>query len=292
MSGPLLARTRAELKDALAGARAGGADASVDLRVALVPTMGALHDGHRSLARRAREVADLVVLSIFVNPLQFSSTQDLRRYPRMLEDDCAVAGAEGVDVVWAPDLDEMYPRGEPAVRVSAGELGSVLEGASRPGHFDGVLTVVAKLFGQVRPDLAVFGDKDAQQVALVRRMIEDLELGVGLETVPTVRDAEGLALSSRNSRLSGAGRGSAAALSKALREASKAADGGASADDVRAAAQAPLDAEAGVVLDYLALVDPTTFTSVAPDHKGPVLVLVAGDVEGTRLIDNTMVVCR
>jgi pantoate--beta-alanine ligase len=292
MSGPLLARTRAELKEALAGARVGNGDEAVDLGVALVPTMGALHDGHRSLARRAREVAGVVVLSIFVNPLQFSSTQDLRRYPRMLEDDCAVAGEEGVDVVWAPDVDQMYPGGEPAVRVSAGELGSLFEGASRPGHFDGVLTVVAKLFGQVRPDLAVFGDKDAQQVALVRRMIHDLELGVRLETVPTVRDADGLALSSRNSRLSAAGRGSAAALSKALRAASKAADDGASTDGIRAAARAPLDAEAGVVLDYLALVDPTTFSSVAPGHLGPVLVVVAGNVEGTRLIDNTMVVCR
>ncbi len=277
----VVARTREELAVALAGQRAAG------LRVALVPTMGALHDGHQALMRAAAENADLVVVSIFVNPLQFGSLDDLERYPRTWEADLEVCRGAGVAVVWAPSVDVMYPPGEPEVTVSAGLLGTVFEGASRPGHFDGVLTVVAKLFGQVRPDVAVFGAKDAQQVALVRQMVGDLELGVRIVSVDTVRANDGLALSSRNDRLTSAGRAVALAVPQALAAGRAAAPSG--PDAVRTAMTSALDAEPGLVLDYLTLVDPATFAEVPPGYVGPILVLVAVVVEGTRLIDNTTV---
>jgi len=178
-----VARTRAEL----AAARA-----TLGPTVALVPTLGALHEGHRSLIRRAREIADQTVVSIFVNPLQFAAGEDLDRYPRPLEADLAMCAEEGVALAFVPSRAEMYPR-EPVVRVVAGPMGQRLEGASRAGHFDGVLTVVAKLFGLVRPDVAVFGRKDAQQLALVRAMVADLNLPVRIEAAPLIRDADGLA---------------------------------------------------------------------------------------------------
>ena len=201
---PVIARTRGELARALAQLRAKGS-------VALVPTMGALHDGHRALIRTGHTLADAVVVSIFVNPLQFGPQEDLASYPRTLPTDLAACREEGVALIFAPSGDVVYPR-LPLVTVSAGPLGAVLEGASRPGHFDGVLTVVAKLFSLVQPDVAVFGEKDAQQLVLVRRMVSDLDLPVHVVGVPIVREPDGLALSSRNSYLSLAERDEALSL--------------------------------------------------------------------------------
>ncbi|MEU1088548.1 pantoate--beta-alanine ligase [Streptomyces sp. NPDC005892] len=188
-------------------------------RRAVVMTMGALHDGHATLIRAARTAAGpggQVVVTVFVNPLQFGEAADLDRYPRTLEADLAVASAAGADVVFAPSVEEVYPGGDPQVRITAGPMGERLEGASRPGHFDGMLTVVAKLLHLTRPDEALFGQKDAQQLALVRRMVRDLNFGIKITAVPTVRDADGLALSSRNRFLSPAERRTALALSAAL----------------------------------------------------------------------------
>jgi len=239
-------------------------------RIAVVMTMGALHEGHAALVRAAREAADSVVVTVFVNPLQFGAGEDLDRYPRTLADDLAVCEREGADVVFTPTPDVVYPDGPPLVRVTAGPLGDVLEGASRPGHFDGVLTVVCKLLHLVRPDVAVFGQKDAQQLAAVRRMVRDLDLPVDVVAVPTVREPDGLALSSRNRFLSDDERRSALVLHRALRT-----------GDVDAG-RALVAAEPGVELDHLERVDSTTF---APDADGDLLV-VAARVGPVRLIDN------
>ncbi|MFG3247481.1 pantoate--beta-alanine ligase [Streptomyces sp. NPDC048187] len=188
-------------------------------RRAVVMTMGALHEGHATLIRTAREIAGAdgeVVVTVFVNPLQFGAGEDLDRYPRTLDADLEIAGRAGADAVFAPSVDEVYPGGEPQVRVTAGPMGERLEGASRPGHFDGMLTVVAKLLHLTRPDLALYGQKDAQQLALIRRMVRDLNFGVEIVGVPTVREEDGLALSSRNRFLSTAERRTALALSQAL----------------------------------------------------------------------------
>ncbi|MER6014308.1 pantoate--beta-alanine ligase [Streptomyces bluensis] len=188
-------------------------------RRAVVMTMGALHEGHATLIRTAREIAGRdgeVVVTVFVNPLQFGEGEDLDRYPRTLDADLKIAEQAGADVVFAPFADEVYPGGEPQVRISAGPMGERLEGASRPGHFDGVLTVVAKLLHLTRPDVALYGQKDAQQLALVRRMVRDLNFGVEIVGVPTVREEDGLALSSRNRYLSAVERRTALALSQAL----------------------------------------------------------------------------
>jgi pantoate--beta-alanine ligase len=254
--------------------------------VAFVPTMGALHEGHRSLLRRAREVADSVVVSIFVNPLQFGPTEDLERYPRTLDADLAMCAEEGVTLAFVPTREVVYPS-EPLVRVCAGPIGDRFEGASRPGHFDGVLTVVAKLFGLVRPDVAVFRHKDAQQLALVQRMVTDLELGVRIEAAALVRDADGLALSSRNRYLSPEQRAAALALPAALAAGGVAADRGGSADQVVAAARGVLAAADGVRLDYVALVDPDTFDDAKA--AGEAVLAVAAKVGNTRLIDNVLV---
>jgi pantoate--beta-alanine ligase len=267
--------------------RADLAAARAQLRgsVALVPTMGALHEGHRSLLQRAREVADSVVVSVFVNPLQFAPGEDLDRYPRPLDADLEMSSDEGVALAFVPSRLEMYPR-EPVVRISAGAMGDRFEGASRPGHFDGVLTVVAKLFGLVRPDIAVFGRKDAQQLALVRRMVADLELPVRIEASPLIRDADGLALSSRNKYLSAEERQSALALSRALNAgAGAAADG---VDGIIAAARQVLDEQRGVETEYVAVVDPETFDEIGPSCTLGLLVLAAR-VGATRLIDNVCV---
>ncbi|GAA0976398.1 pantoate--beta-alanine ligase [Nocardiopsis tropica] len=278
--GPLVARTPEELRRALSGPG----------HVALVPTMGALHGGHRSLMRLARERADTVVVSVFVNPLQFGPGEDFDRYPRDLAADTALCAEEGVDVVFAPSVATMYPAPQ-MVTVDAGPMGERLEGASRPGHFTGVLTVVAKLLNLVRPDTAVFGEKDAQQIALVRRMVADLDVPVEIVGAPILRDPDGLASSSRNVYLSDAERRSALALSRALRAGREAAAGG--PDAVRAAAHAVLDGAAGaappVVLDYLALVDAATFTEAAPGHRGDAVLAVAARVGSTRLIDNVSI---
>jgi pantoate--beta-alanine ligase len=252
--------------------------------VALVPTMGALHDGHLALVDRARELRSTVVASIFVNPLQFGQAEDLEKYPRTLDDDLQQLGEHGVDFVFAPSVDEMYPDGAVQTRVTAGQAGNTLEGRSRPGHFDGVLTVVAKLLNTVRPDVVVFGEKDAQQVFLVQRMIRDLNFPVAVEVVETVRAEDGLALSSRNQFLNPAERRAARVIPRALEAAASAAERG--IDAVVAAAQGALMGEDLVELDYLRLVNPTTFGPLDDGYKGPAVVLIAARVGSTRLIDN------
>lgn len=250
--------------------------------VGLVPTMGALHAGHGSLIKAAREANDVVVVSVFVNPLQFSDLgecDDFRNYPRNVEADAAFVESLGADAVFAPSVEEMYPSGTPLAWVRTGAMGEVLEGASRPGHFDGVATVVSKLFNLVRPTRAYFGQKDAQQVAVLRRMVADLDFPVKLVAAPIVRAADGLAESSRNQRLNDAERTQALALSQTLfglrdgkfnsaEEASKA-----------------LDASDGVRVDYLTVVDPQTLKPVDVNAR-PALALVAAHVGPVRLIDN------
>ena len=255
-------------------------------RVVFVATMGALHAGHRELIRLARASGDAVVVSIFVNPLQFGPGEDYARYPRPVEDDLAVCEAEGVDLVLVPSVAELYPAGR-QVSVHAGAMGALLEGASRPGHFDGVLTVVAKLFHLVRPQVALFGQKDAQQLALIQRMVTDLNMGIEVVGAPTVREPDGLALSSRNVFLSAHARSLAASLSTALQRAA-AAPGVAAA---RVAANEVLDRvqfEPDFELDYAAYVHPATVVEVSDDHTGPVRMLLAAKVGGTRLIDNAL----
>jgi len=256
-----------------------------------VPTMGALHDGHIALLRCASELSrpnGSVVVSVFVNPLQFGAGEDLDRYPRDLDADMAICEREGVALVFAPSVTQMYPR-EQLISVDPGPMGQVLEGASRPGFFTGVLTVVLKLFRLVGPQIAVFGEKDAQQLALIRRMNEDLCLGVSVAGVPIVRDPDGMATSSRNAYLSAAGRVTALALFRALQAGREAAEAG--PDAVLAAGQRVLDeaakAEPPLTQDYLALVDPDAFTPVKPGYAGGALLLVAARVGKTRLIDNT-----
>ena len=275
---PLVAHTRAELVAALDRTRARGG------RVALVPTMGALHLGHAALVDEARSRVtpeDAVVVSIFVNPMQFGPGEDLDRYPRTFDADLEVCREHGADVVFAPSVDEVYPGGDPQVTVEPGPLGSVLEGATRPGHYRGVLTVVAKLFGLVRPDLAVFGQKDYQQLVLIRRMAADLCMGVDVVGAATVREDSGLALSSRNAYLDADQKRLALALSRALRAGADAGPGG--AQRVLADAGAVLDAAEGVDVDYLALTDPALGD---PPASGEARLLVAARVGSTRLIDN------
>jgi pantoate--beta-alanine ligase len=270
-----LVHTRAELRAALSN-RSG--------EVGVVMTMGALHDGHRELIRVARRRCEVIVVTVFLNPLQFAAGEDLSRYPRTLDSDLELCAAEDVDLVFAPSVAQVYPGGEPQVRVQAGPLGDVLEGASRPGHFDGVLTVVAKLLHMTRPDVAYFGQKDAQQLLLIRRMVTDLDFPVEVVAVPTVRESDGLALSSRNGYLTAADREVALALSRALAAGAAVAAGGPEA--VRRAALDVLDAQPGVGVDYLALVDPRDLSEVPADFAGEALLAVAARVGTTRLIDN------
>ncbi|MBB5633322.1 pantoate--beta-alanine ligase [Cryobacterium mesophilum] len=252
--------------------------------IAFVPTMGALHDGHLALVARAADVAETVVVSIFVNPLQFGAGEDLDRYPRDLESDLAKLPDDVL--VFAPPAGELYPYGASETLVTAGGIGARFEGASRPGHFDGMLTVVAKLLNIVRPDVVVFGQKDAQQVFLVRRMVRDLNVPVVVDVVETVRDADGLALSSRNRYLDADQHRAALALSRAL---AAAAASGESRAAALAAARSVLEAEPAVDVDYVELVDPATFLPVADDHRGPTTAIVAARVGTTRLIDNRQV---
>jgi pantoate--beta-alanine ligase len=250
-------------------------------RVVLVPTMGALHAGHLELVRHARRVpGSTVVVSIFVNPLQFGAGEDLEAYPRTLERDTELLREAGVDLVLAPSADAVYPHGR-RTTVHPGPLGAELEGASRPGHFAGMLTVVAKLFAVVGPDTALFGEKDFQQLTLVRQMVADLDLGVRVVGVPTVREPDGLALSSRNAYLDPDQRRAAVVLSAALVAGAHAAQGGAQV--VLGTARAVLDAEPGVVVDYLELRD--LHLGPAP-AQGDARLLVAARVGATRLIDN------
>jgi pantoate--beta-alanine ligase len=272
---PAVAETAAHLRQLRGGLAA---------PVVLVPTMGALHEGHRALVRAARARGGSVVVSVFVNPTQFAPGEDFDRYPRTWEDDLDALAAEGADLVFHPGVDEVYRPGSAGVTVDPGPLGSVLEGAVRPGHFAGVLTVVAKLFGLVRPDVAVFGEKDYQQLTLVRAMARELALGVDVVGVPTVREDDGMALSSRNRYLSAEQRRAAAAVSAALRAGAAAGPRGAGA--VLSAAEAVLAAAADLVPDYLALTDPDL--GPAPS-AGPARLLVAVRAGSTRLLDNLAV---
>jgi pantoate--beta-alanine ligase len=277
---PIVARTR----NGLAAARR-----TLGSPVVLVPTMGALHEGHRVLIRRARELAGpdgSVVVSVFVNPLQFGGGEDLDRYPRTLLADVLIGAEEGADLVFAPPAVQMYPRPQ-LVTVDPGPVGRVLEGESRPGHFSGVLTVVAKLLQLTRPDAAVFGEKDAQQLTLVRWMARDVDLGVEIVGVPTVRDPDGLAISSRNRFLSPAERGTALLLPAALRAGQEAAHAGPAAVLKAAGEVLATTADPPLRLDYLALVDPDTFEEAGEAYAGPARLLVAAQVGATRLIDNT-----
>jgi pantoate--beta-alanine ligase len=264
------------------------ARASLNGTVAIVPTMGALHAGHLALVAAAKAHADHVVATIFVNPMQFGPNEDLARYPRQEVADAALLDAAGVAILWLPDVATMYPDGF-ATKVSVSGLADVLDGAARPGHFDGVATVVAKLFGQVRPDVALFGEKDWQQLALIRRMGMDLNLGLEIIGVPTEREADGLARSSRNAYLSAAERKAALALPQALIVAVAAIEGGADVGQSLAEARSTVSGT-GFVVDYIELVDgqllPTTTLS------GEARLVAAAKIGTTRLIDNFPVQAR
>jgi pantoate--beta-alanine ligase len=266
----IVATTAAGLRDAL----------GPDRTRALVPTMGALHAGHRRMIASASELADQTTVSIFVNPLQFGPGEDLDRYPRTLDADLEACAAAGVEVVFVPGVETMYPGGEPLVTIDPGPLGDELEGAVRPGHFRGVLTVVTKLFALVQPDVGVFGEKDYQQLALIRQLAADLSMGVEVVGVETVRDPDGLALSSRNRYLSADERTTALALSRSLVAGQEAAADG--ADAALAAAKSVLAVESGLAVDYLELRSP----DLSPVRSGPARMLVAARVGATRLIDN------
>ena len=273
---PMVARTRAELK--AARAELGDGD------VGVVMTMGALHEGHAALIRQAKANARHVIVTIFLNPLQFGPREDLSRYPRTVDADMEICTREGVDLVFLPTPDVIYPDGDPGVRVSAGPLGNVLEGQARPGHFDGVLTVVGKLLHLTGADRAYYGQKDAQQLLLIRRMARDLDFPVEVISAPTVREADGLAMSSRNMYLTESDRETALCLSRALRAGAAAAVEGPSA--VRRAARAVLVKEPLALIDYLVLVHPSTLEDVPEWYHGEALLAVAGRVGTTRLIDN------
>lgn len=272
MRTPVVLTTITELREALTGP------------VALVPTMGALHDGHLELVDRAGQLAPIVVVSIFVNPLQFGPNEDLDRYPRTPEADLEKLAEHGVHYVFMPSAGELYPTWPIATKITAGGIGSMYEGRSRAGHFDGVLTIVAKLLNIVQPVAVVFGRKDAQQVFLVKRMVADLNLPVRVDVVDTVRESDGLALSSRNLFLDERERRAARVLSQALEAAVSSGDRG--VDPAIAAAQSVLMGEPLVELDYLVIVHPATFLPVDEAYRGKATVLIAARVGSTRLIDN------
>jgi pantoate--beta-alanine ligase len=255
-------------------------------RVAVVMTMGALLEGHAALLRAARADNVHVLATIFVNPLQFGPNEDFARYPRTIDADLDILRTQDTDAVFVPAPEEMYPAGEPRVRVDPGPLASILEGAHRPGHFDGVLTVVLKLLNLTRADTAYFGEKDYQQLTLIRGMVADLNVPVRIVGVPTVREADGLARSSRNRFLSATERPLALALSRSLRAGAEAAEAGLAAEVVLAAAGKEIEGTPGVVPDYLVLTDPSL--GPVPEH-GPARLLVAAKVGQTRLIDNRAV---
>jgi pantoate--beta-alanine ligase len=285
---PRIARTRTSLRHELLALRAPVSRGARPETLAFVPTMGALHDGHRALIRHARQSADHVVVSIFVNPLQFAPGEDLDRYPRKFEDDVQMCEEEGVELIFAPDIEAMYPQ-EQLITISAGALGERLEGAHRPGHFDGVLTVVCKLVNLVSPDYVVMGEKDAQQLLLVQRMFTDLGIPTRVVPHPTVRADDGVALSSRNRFLSDNERVQATALSRALFAARDASSAGPNA--ALAAARDVLSQAEGVEVDYLELVDRKSLEPLAElDDVERGLLLVAARVGSTRLIDNLRLV--
>jgi pantoate--beta-alanine ligase len=273
-------RTVADLRATLAPHRRAGRS------IGLVPTMGALHDGHLSLVRAARERCDVVVVTLFVNPAQFAPGEDLDAYPRDEARDAGLAAAEGADVMFAPPLEEVFPGGF-ATTVRVAGVTERLEGEHRPGHFDGVATVVAKLLNMAGADVAFFGQKDAQQAAVIRRLVRDLDIPVEVDVRPTVREPDGLALSSRNAYLGPDERERALALSRALFAVERAAGEGAGVADALAAGRRELDA-AGVEPEYLAAVSPDTLRPVE-SFEGAVLVAVAARVGKARLIDNVLV---
>lgn len=272
-------RTVSDLRSALASARSGGKT------IAFVPTMGALHAGHLSLVQAARDLADVVVLSIFVNPLQFAPGEDFERYPRDEAQDLSRAEEAKVDITFVPNVAEMYPPGA-VTSVSVGALGQVVEGAVRPGHFDGVATVVVKLLNIVQPTWALFGQKDAQQVAVIRRVVADLSVPVEIVVCPTLREPDGVAMSSRNVYLDDAQRRSATALNEALQVGERALaepDGESEAENrMRAVLEG-----AGLVVDYALVVDPQSFGPAVPGRDR--LLVVAARAGATRLIDNLLV---
>ena len=274
------------LRNAVASLRSDGAT------LALVPTMGALHDGHLALVRDARERADAVAVSIFVNPTQFGQGEDLDAYPRQLERDAELLEAEGVDLLWAPSVDTMYPHGF-ASTVSVRGVSEGFCGASRPGHFDGVATVVCKLFNQVRPDVAVFGEKDWQQLAVIRRMARDLDLvrphADSIHGLPTVREADGLAMSSRNAYLSREDRSAAATLPRAMIEAIARIEDGQAVEPTLQALQYALAGAGFEQVDYAELADAQSLEVLTEPVARPMRLLVAARIGGTRLIDNMAV---
>lgn len=269
------------LRETIASLRGAGA------RIALVPTMGALHAGHIALIEAAKLVADSVVASIFVNPLQFAPGEDLARYPRRELQDARMLADAGCALLWMPGVDDMYPAGF-ASSISVGGVSEGLDGAARPGHFDGVATVVAKLFNQVGPDIALFGEKDFQQLAVIRRMVTDLNLPIEIVGVPTQRDDDGLALSSRNIYLAPEDRARAVALPRALGVAARVISQGGDAASAVATARDALLAGGFDSVDYVELVDAETLTPL-PDPARPRRLLAAARIAGTRLIDNIAV---
>ncbi|WP_214467905.1 pantoate--beta-alanine ligase [Microbacterium flavescens] len=273
-----------ELRTRLAEARAA---APKGARTALISTIGALHDGHIDLVHRAREVADIVVVSVFVNPLRFANPSEFAAYPRTPEDDAKLLESLGVDVVFMPDTAELLPHGSATTKVSAGDLGLRYEGRARPFYFDGLLTVEAKLINLVKPDVVVYGERDPQRVFLVRRMIRDLCFDVEVATVETVRGDDGLPVSTRVGMLEDRDLAAAGLLPAALDAAASNADRG--VDACIAAAQSTLMGESRIRLEYLSVVDPGSFLPVDEGHRGPALALIAASVAGHRFIDNAQI---
>lgn len=258
-------------------------------RVALVMTMGALHEGHLELIRTAHRHGDHVIVTIFVNPTQFAPGEDYDAYPRTLEADVEAVNRVGADLIFAPSESEVYPHGPARVSINPGPTATILEGATRPTHFAGVCLVVNKVFNLTRPDVAIFGRKDAQQLAIIKQMVRDLDMGIEIVGVDTVREADGLALSSRNRYLNAEQRSQALALSHALAAGRDAAASGAAPEQILAAAHAVIDTAAGVEVDYVALVEPVDFTPLPQGYCGPAVLATAARVGPTRLIDNLTV---
>jgi pantoate--beta-alanine ligase len=276
-----LIHTIGEMRAASRGARAGGA------RLGLVPTMGALHDGHLSLVRAARAKSDVVAATIFVNPTQFGPNEDFSKYPRNLQNDSALLEREGVELIFAPAVEEMYPTGA-ITWVTVEGMSDRLCGASRPGHFRGVTTVVAKLFNIAEPDVAFFGQKDAAQVAIIRRMVRDLNMPVQIEVCPIVREPDGLAMSSRNSYLNAGERSAALALYRSITRAEELFKSGEKdSEKLIAAGKKEFASQPAMRLDYFEIADPDSLQPV-PAVDGPALAAVAAYIGKTRLIDNIL----